>query len=130
VIPVKTGTKRVNRLKHYIAIFLFGIFIFPVTFQSFHIVWHDSNGYDCDHHSCRAEQPDKGSSSDEKILYEEEITCPICEYKISITGVLRISVSTAFVPASGYHYKEIVPEQQFRQVLTNRSPRAPPVYFS
>jgi hypothetical protein len=41
-------------LNKNIAIILLWVFIFPVIFQPFHIIWHHSHGYMCEYGHCQS----------------------------------------------------------------------------
>lgn len=118
------------RLRKHIAFLLFGIFFFPVIFQSLHIVWHHSHGYECEHHHCHKESPDKNSALNTQNLSDTENTCLICEFEFSITDVPELFIKKKEIPVLTYTYSEVATQQQYKQIFTDKTPRAPPILVS
>ena len=118
------------RLKKHIAFLLFGIFIFPIVFQSVHIVWHHSHVYKCAHnHGLQAASKTDFHSNGENVS-EKQTTCPICEYQFSINELPNIATFNAVIPVFPYSYNEVATQQQYRQAFSDKTPRAPPVFVS
>ncbi|PKQ61892.1 hypothetical protein BZG01_18340 [Labilibaculum manganireducens] len=118
------------KLRKHIAFILFVIFFFPITFQSVHIVWHHAHGYKCEHHLCHAESSDKNSHTSTENLSEKENACPICEYQFSINNLPELSVIKSEIPVLAYSYNQVAAVQQYVQVFSNKTPRAPPILVS
>lgn len=118
------------RLRKIIASFLFVIFFFPITFQSIHIVWHHSHGYKCDHHLCHQKISDKDFHTDGENISEAEKACLLCEYQFSINDLPGISVFSLVIPVFTCIYSENAKEQQYKQVFSDKTPRAPPASVS
>jgi len=119
-----------TELKKYIVFLLFGIFFFPILFQSIHIVWHHSHGHDGKHHVFNHETSDKGFHANRENISEEEETCPICEYQFSINDLPAISIFSLEIPVYPCIYNKIITRQQYKQVFSDKTPRAPPVLTS
>ena len=119
-----------NRFRKYIAFLLFGIFFFPILFQSVHIVWHHSHGYKCKDNFCHQTIADKEFYPNEKNVTEKEKTCPICEYQFSINDLPKISFFSPVISGIAYVYNEIATQQQYKQLFSDKTPRAPPVLIS
>jgi hypothetical protein len=117
-------------LRKHISFLLFVIFVFPIIFQSVHIVWHKSHGNKCEHHLCHQNIVDKDSQITNVNTPEEEGTCPICEYQFSINDLPGLSLFSIVIPAFTFVCNEIVARQQYNQVFSDSSPRAPPVHIS
>lgn len=118
------------KLRKHIAFILFGIFFFPILFQSVHIVWHHSNGYKSEHNHCFQPITNKGLYSNGENLSEKEKTCPICEYQFSINDLPKISLFKADIPVLAFIYIEATTKQQYKQVFSDKTPRAPPIFVS
>lgn len=118
------------KLRKHIALLLFGIFFFPILFQSFHIVWHHSHGYKCEHNLCSQTITNTCFHSNDKNVSEKEKTCPICEYQFSINDLPKISFFNAVIPVFACTYNEVATQQQYKQVFSDKTPRAPPVLIS
>ena len=118
------------RLRKHIAFLLFGIFFIPNVFQSVHIVWHHSHGYKCEHNHCFQTITKTDFHSNGENVSEKEKTCPICEYQFSINDLPKISFFSPVIPAIVSIYNEITTQQQYKQVFSDKTPRAPPVDIS
>lgn len=99
-------------------------------FQSFHIVWHHSHSYKCEHHICHQKLSDKDSHTKRKNISKKENTCPICEYQFSVNDLPKISFFSTYIPVFVCTYNEIAIQEQHKQVFLDKTPRAPPVHFS
>jgi len=113
--------------KNHIAILLMGIFTFPIIFQPVHILWHHYHGYQGIRHSFSDE-----SSENNIVIYSEthshqEVFCPVCEFKFSINSIPKVFVFKSIVPVILLLYKVFITKEYYRQVFTNKSPRAPPL---
>jgi len=112
-------------LKKHIAVILLGIFIFPITFQSIHIVWHHShrisynapchNAVDCLDYTRTA-------------FFHSNSTnhCPICEYQLSINTLPDIPFFEAVIPIICGVFKVLSVTKPHQEVFALKSPRAPP----
>lgn len=109
---------------------LFGIFFLPILFQSFHIVWHHSHGYQSEHCLSCHETTDTDSCINIENISEKEKTCMICAYQFSINDVAEISFFTSVIPVFACIFGETATQQQYKQVVANKSPRAPPSFTS
>ncbi|MBN2728719.1 MAG: hypothetical protein JXR53_05795 [Bacteroidales bacterium] len=118
------------KLRKHIAYLLFGIFFFPILFQSVHVVWHHSHGDQGEHTLCAQTITRTDFQSNNKNVSEKEKTCPICEYQFSINDLPKISFFNPAIPENACNYLKIAKQQQYKQVFSDKTPRAPPVYFS
>lgn len=118
------------KLRKHIAFLLFGIFFFFILFQSVHIVWHHSHGYKCEHNQCFQTITNTDIHLYGENVSEKEKTCPICEYQLSINDLPKISFFNAVIPVFDCTYIEVVIQQQYKQVFSDKTPRAPPVLIS
>jgi hypothetical protein len=120
----KSG-KQLTRLRKHIAYFLFVIYFFPITFQSIHIVWHHSHGY-------KGKQIffDKSSHRNRENISKEIKLCPIGEYQFSINALPKIYFFNSKIPITTRIYNEGVTQQQYKEVFSDQSPRAPPVQLA
>ncbi|MCU4176155.1 hypothetical protein [Carboxylicivirga sp. N1Y90] len=115
-------------LKKYIAIVLFGIFVFPIVFQPVHVVLHHAQDlHDC-HTCCHSTfDKDESANSDEIVpASAQEEACPICDYHFPLNLIAK-----AFI----YQSNKMVDEKiviglnirlPFLQLLSVKTPRAPP----
>ncbi|MFW5760338.1 MAG: hypothetical protein ACOCXH_05105 [Cyclobacteriaceae bacterium] len=118
------------KLRKHIAFLLFGIFFLPIIFQSVHVVWHHSHSYKCEHNLCSQPITKKDLHSNGENVSEKEKTCPICEYQFSINDFPKISFFNPAIPAIACNYIELATQQQYKQVFSDKTPRAPPVLIS
>lgn len=118
------------RLSKHIAFLLFGVFIFPILFQSVHIVRHHSHDIKCEHEHCHQTIADKGFHSNVEINSEKEKSCLICEFEFSINDLPEIAFFSPAINVIDFNYAEIATQEARIQVLSEKSPRAPPVLIS
>jgi hypothetical protein len=130
VRKLQKSEKKLKRLRKHIAFILFGIFFFPILFQSIHIVWHHSNSFKCNHHQCYCEIIVKPVTRNTSNISKEEDHCPICEYEFSLNEIPQIFKFRSFIPILTFVYNEIAVHQKFQQVFSIKTPRAPPVLIS
>lgn len=117
-------------LKKHIALWLIGIFSFPIVFQPVHVVWHHLHGY---RHTpqqcslCSITRPDYAACAfDEEDDYGEGV-CPICAYQFSINQLPEVTAFDPVVPEIFCGQNTAIASQYFRQDRTTKTPRAPPV---
>ncbi|WP_073003283.1 hypothetical protein [Mariniphaga anaerophila] len=111
------------RIKKHIARFLFGIFIFPLTFQSVHIVWHHSS---CHHGACHAQVADDHFTDDIVKIVQDEEHCPICEYQFAVNSIPSAPAFQSNKPTTTDKYFAPYAKQPHKKIPTTKSPRAPP----
>jgi len=116
------------RLRKHIALIIFGIFFFPILFQSVHIVWHQN--HKPEHHFCHHKDNDKESQTKYESISKNEEICLICEYKFPINDSPKVFFINSDIPAIACIYDEIDKQQQYKQVFSDKTPRAPPVRIS
>lgn len=117
------------RLRIHIAFLLFGIFFFPILFQSIHIACHQYNNYKSEHHFCHDKVHDKVTNAKGEKELEKENTCLLCEYQFSINDLPDVFFFSSVIPAFSCVSNEIAENHQYKQVYTVKTPRAPPVFF-
>ena len=118
------------RLNKNIAILLLGIFIFPITFQSFHIVWHHSHGYQDNHKLYHVEVTEKPSQADIRTASQKDKHCPICEYKFLINDLPKVPIFRSITPVIECSLNELEIQLPFQQLFLIKAPRSPPILFS
>ncbi len=118
------------RLKKHIALLLLGIFFFSILIQSVHIVWHHSLIQKCEHYICHKKTPNKYLFTKQENVSEKEETCLICEYNFSINDSPKVFFLSTVIPAIASIFHEIYKQQQYIQVFSDKTPRAPPVLIS
>ncbi|GEM_PF-1481409 len=123
---VEIKKKLIKHRKH-ITFLIFGIFFFPIIFQSVHIVWHHSQGYKCQHYRCFSKIVNADSHSNTKNVSEKEKICPICEYRFSINDLPKIFLFNATIAGFSHIYVEIIKPQQYKRFFSDKTPRAPPI---
>jgi hypothetical protein len=109
-----------------IALFLFGIFSFPLIYQPFHVVVHHGHSH-CTHCTvtCSESHSDFGFAIFD-VTEEKEEPCPICNYHFPLNEIpaqvlslqhIVIETGQVFsVPLKGYS----------KNIFSNLIPRAPP----
>lgn len=115
------------KLRKHIAFLLFGIFFFPILFQSTHVVWHHAHSYKCEHNLCSQTTTNKDLHSNGENVSEKEKTCPICAYQFAINDLPKISFFNAIIPVFTCTYNEVATQQHYKQGSSDKTPRAPPV---
>jgi len=119
------------KLRKHIAFLLFGIFLFPIIFQTIHIVEHHSHAHKSDHNHSLKTVTNSYSHSEGENLFQKEKICPICEYQFSINDLPSITLFNAAAPVLLLSaYNAVATEQHYRHVFSEKTPRAPPVSVS
>lgn len=119
-----------KRFNQHIAIILFGIFFFPIVFQSIHIVKHHSNVSNFEQHFCgHIEIEDLYTASHEFYSFEDR-SCLICDYQFSINDLPKVLYFGKEIPALKYTYIEIAVLKPFNQFSYDKTPRGPPILNS
>lgn len=118
---------RVLKSFRNIAAGLLVIFIFPIFFQSFHVVWHrehDSNCCEHRHSVCHLITADNHSGPE---VDQEKDHCPICDYEISINSLPEHTVFESYISRIEAMLYEMESDNYFPAVVVVKSPRAPPL---
>jgi len=113
--------------RKHIAILLYWIFIFPIVFQSFHIVVHHSHTDLHNHELCNHHLPKQSISYDYVIESQHDQSCPICDYQFSINDLPNILFLASVVPLKKGILNELEVHFPFQTLFSHKSPRAPPV---
>ena len=114
------------RTKQHIAAVLVGLLVFPIIFQSVHIVWHHSydhsemGGLSC----CTGNGPD--SCEDVSGISKNTGHCPICEYQFTVNILPDFTIHEAIIPAFTGFYHDITITKPHLQPVALKSTRAPP----
>lgn len=115
-------------LKKHIAILLFGIFFFPLTYQPWHVVKHHSQKSPC-HHGCLHSKVEKKICNHGQCITstsEKQETCPVCEYHFPIK---TLPILTHFKSKKSSFEDQLFGLEArlaYQQVVSRKSPRAPP----
>jgi len=108
----------------HIAPFLSGLFVFPIFYQSVHVVCHHTSVQieHCDSDYCTNNSFQKNSIK----IIQSPAHCPVCEYQFSINNLPDISIFKAIMPYTQGVYNENTIQQSHNQICTLKPPRAPP----
>lgn len=118
------------RLKKHIAILLFGIFFFPITFHASHVIWHHLHDQCGKHYLCYPEASHKHPKSNTESISQNENFCPICAYQFSINDLPETPIFRSTIPVFVCIYSNIAAQKQYKQAFADKSPRAPPILIS
>ncbi len=114
------------KFKRHIVIILLGLFVFPIVFQSLHIVWHHSHDYKCNHILCHIQQTGQNIQAEINTASQKDNHCPICEYQFSINDLPKIFLFSTNTLLIDSFLKKLELQFYFQQLITIKSPRAPP----
>lgn len=119
------------RLRKHIAVLLFGIFFFPIVFQSAHIVWHHSRDHEHKHLiGGKKYSSENQSHALTTIISQKDNLCPICEYQFSSNDRSDILILKAKISEINCVFNEIVTLRYKKQDFSKKPARAPPVSIS
>jgi len=110
----------------HIAYTLLVVFIFPITYQPLHIIWHFSHGKPdvCCHNSiCNIENSDQSKAT----IGEKDDHCPICDFEFSVNSISVHSVAENYVPVAKILRSETITEKYIPCIVLIKTPRAPPI---
>ncbi len=113
--------------KNHIIIFLLGFFIFPIVFQSVHIV---------EHHSAKKTNKLSFVTKLYKNIYNNqqiskvETLCPICDYSISVADIENENILIVSIPETNYSYINNYVSQKYETGTFPQPSRASPILFS
>jgi hypothetical protein len=122
--------EKVQKIKTHITVLLAGFFIFPVVYQSVHLVLHNSNRDKEHHHVCSEHAPAPDPLEGISSLSELKTVCPICEYEFSIKEIPEISVFYCNIPIKHLSYNRTAVRQIYKDFFSKGSTRAPPLQHS
>ena len=111
----------------HIAVLLYVIFIFPIAYQPFHIVWHHSHDSHAHHDCCHADEEKEISSIGINVSSDGNKHCPVCEYHFPINDLPKVSLFRSVGLSIERYLCEIEIRLPLKQVVSNKSPRAPPL---
>jgi hypothetical protein len=122
----KQNTNTLRKTIRNIALFLFGIFSFPLIYQPFHVVVHHSHSH-CTHCSVNYSilNANWGYQALDTAKVNEE-PCPICNYHFPLNEIpAEYSLLQKIVFETGQIYP--VPLNGYsKNIYSNLIPRAPP----
>lgn len=115
-------------LKKHIAILLFGIFLFPLTYQPWHVLNHHSQKSECCHTCCHSKVENKVCDDSHCIIFksDKQETCPVCQYHFPINILSKLSLFKPKNPNLESQLFELEASLVFQQIVSRKSPRAPP----
>jgi hypothetical protein len=116
--------KYLIKLKHHIAAILLGLFMFPILFQSVHVLWHHTQ--DCID-ACCCKHIDVVSESSSGTIATLEEDCLICNYLITINSFADPVVYRISLPIEKRAFVFLIIQHPLKQVGSFKSPRAPPI---
>lgn len=122
----------VIKFKSYIAPLLLCLFVFPILFQSLHVLLHHSGDKNVHHHCCSHETCQvliKHKQNDGISLTKGEDKCAICDYHFVTKNLVDITVVVGAIPLIKCNYETITKQQKYHSALSNKSSRAPPVHI-
>ncbi|MCU4158336.1 hypothetical protein J1N10_20345 [Carboxylicivirga sp. A043] len=115
-------------LKKHIALWLTGLFIFPILYQPLHVVLHHSSRHAhhhcCAHKHCQVHANPKQSNAIK--VSSAEDTCPICDYHFATKDVANPPIERVAILVITNDYNDFATQQKYIQPFSNKSPRAPP----
>lgn len=109
------------KFRKHITFLIFLIFLFPLFFQSIHVIWHHSHGFNGEIISLKV--------NNTKNIDTEKETCSIGDYKFSITYLPIVYVNYFVINIFKNFYNKIVISQIFKITLQTKSTRAPPLFL-
>lgn len=120
----KQVRENLRRFNQHIAAILLGMFMFPLVFQSVHVLWHHAqvcvDACCCKHLEVTSESP----SGDITTLEDD---CPICNYLITINGFADPLVHRTSLVVEKRVFVFLATQPPLKQVGGFESPRAPPI---
>jgi len=120
-----------KELKSHITILLLGILLYPIAFQSVHVVHHHLNDvHICADSSCDVQVQKHDNGATNKSFSELKSLCPICEYEFPVKDLPQ---HNSYLSIVGCNYSILVIAINNIHSLrdkTVKSPRAPPALLS
>lgn len=116
-----------RQLKKYGILFLIGFFLFPIIYQSVHIVLHHAHSNQQEHHDCHKINSTNFHISEIHKTHETDDSCPVCKYEFSFNELNYIPVFENKTPEQLTRYNELTVLHHYKGIFSNKSPRAPPL---
>jgi len=115
-----------EKVLRHIALLALLVFIYPITFMTFHVL-HDHLPADVCSHSCcgHANQPDTGDKQ-ETTKVEENTHCLLCEYEFAKTETTRTNLIFQENYSTNIFCEGLCARALISFTGTNKSLRAPP----
>lgn len=112
--------------KHRLWILL-GIFVFPILFQSLHVLEHHLDDLNECHHDCSTQISHNNNQQHKAKITQDETVCPILSYELSVNDLHQLFIFQTNIPAFAFPFKQMVVNQHSKSVFSVKSPRAPPL---
>nr|WP_319398303.1 hypothetical protein [uncultured Carboxylicivirga sp.] len=120
-----------KEFKSHITILLLGILLYPIVFQSVHLVHHHLDDHHiCEHSNCDVELKQDDNRSANKSFSELETLCPICEYEFPVKDLPIHNSYHSFVDCKYSILIIAIKKLHSLEDRTIKSPRAPPALFA
>ncbi|MCT4603777.1 MAG: hypothetical protein N4A59_12880 [Marinifilum sp.] len=115
-------------LKKHIAILLFGIFFFPITYQPWHVLMHHSQKSECCHTCCHSKVEKRVCDYSHCLssTSEKQEVCLVCEYHFPINILPKLNLFKPKNPSLEGQLFGLEARLAFQQINSKKSPRAPP----
>lgn len=112
--------------KKYIVLFLLGIFLFPILFQSIHIVYHHKHEHGFENQTINKSfsENDVCLTTTDALLHQNE--CIICDYQFSINDLPDTAVFRTISSKIISLLDEKIINPYYHQNFSKKTPRAPP----
>jgi len=118
--------KRLKTSKKNITYLLFGIFLFPIVYQSIHLTRHASHTTKLELHACPASSLANPVPQNAEQLSSHQPACIICDYHFCVNAIPGLSILRTTVPALLTRLMPFVARQYIIESFLIASPRAPP----
>lgn len=128
-MPNVKVSERLISLRKHIALLLLGMFIFPIAYQSVHVVWYHPHSFICEHNHCQQTTAEKNTHTNGHKVSDEKSKCPICAYQFLKNEMPQRFLFNSTLPAIACNYIPIGKQQPYKEVFSDKTPRAPPFPF-
>lgn len=115
-----------RNLKGYIAVLLFGIFVYPMVFHVLHLDAHSSSEVSSCQHTSISLEADWTSSLD--VDHSED--CAVCDFEFFVNDEPQPVSNVVAVDISNYHYFIYCSSHYGKNTCSTKSPRGPPALFA
>ncbi|MEZ4906343.1 MAG: hypothetical protein R2771_01565 [Saprospiraceae bacterium] len=116
-----------RKIKKYIALLLIGIFIFPVIFQSLHIIFiHNHNAINSNQQVTIYQNPKNKDKQHTLSQYQSENYCLISSYQLSTNHIPKLPFWGNLATDCDNLLNEIIINRIYKLEYSPKSSRAPP----
>ena len=112
------------RVKAHIALSFLVVFLFPIVYQSVHLLQHQTTDSHCHHHCCASNQ--KTDDGKVKIETEEEHQCSICTYQFAANELPFEYLYRVQNPSYAISLNQKAIQDFQSNLILHKSSRAPP----